>query len=79
MPFDILVNLVDRFLPRVKRTLTRTVTIPATTSLVSLAVGDVPAGAKSVPYISFDAVVGRNSTFQWLSNEQLEELGGVEY
>jgi hypothetical protein len=36
-------------------------------------------GSKVVPYISFDAVVGRNSTFHLLTNEQLEELGGVEY
>jgi hypothetical protein len=32
-----------------------------------------------VPYISFDAVVGRNSQFKDLTSEQLEELGGVEY
>ncbi|EIW80365.1 TrkH-domain-containing protein [Coniophora puteana RWD-64-598 SS2] len=36
-------------------------------------------GTKEVAYISFDAIVGRNSTFHWLTNEQLEELGGVEY
>ncbi|KAL4064271.1 cation transport protein-domain-containing protein [Scleroderma yunnanense] len=39
-----------------------------------------PAHAtKPVPYISFDAIVGRNSAFHSLTNEQLEELGGVEY
>jgi hypothetical protein len=32
-----------------------------------------------VPYISFDAVVGRNSVFLDLSEENMEELGGVEY
>ena len=32
-----------------------------------------------VPYISFDAIIGRNSVFHELTNEQLEELGGVEY
>ncbi|OJA08528.1 hypothetical protein AZE42_02448 [Rhizopogon vesiculosus] len=36
-------------------------------------------GAKPVTYISFDAIVGRNSAFHLLTNEQLEELGGVEY
>ncbi|KAG2073727.1 TrkH-domain-containing protein [Suillus decipiens] len=36
-------------------------------------------GAKPVTYISFDAVVGRNSAFHFSTNEQLEELGGVEY
>ncbi|KIJ65956.1 hypothetical protein HYDPIDRAFT_110073 [Hydnomerulius pinastri MD-312] len=36
-------------------------------------------GSKSVAYISFDAIVGRNSAFHMLTNEQLEELGGVEF
>jgi hypothetical protein len=34
---------------------------------------------KDVPYIDFDAVVGRNSTFIDLTEEQLEVLGGAEY
>ncbi len=34
---------------------------------------------KEVPYISFDAFVGRNSLFHGLTNEQHDELGGVEY
>lgn len=41
-----------------------------------------PAGAGApvpVPYITFDAVVGRNSRFRDLTSEQMEELGGVEY
>ena len=38
------------------------------------------AGAsKEVPYISFSAVVGRNSHFHDLTEEQMEELGGIEY
>ncbi|TFY80691.1 hypothetical protein EWM64_g3316 [Hericium alpestre] len=41
--------------------------------------GPPSAGARVVPYISFDAVVGRNSVFQHLTNEQIEELGGVEF
>ncbi|KAG1746345.1 cation transport protein-domain-containing protein [Suillus lakei] len=36
-------------------------------------------GTKPVAYISFDAIVGRNSAFHFSTNEQLEELGGVEY
>lgn len=78
MPFEIVTNLIGRFFPKMKRKLTRTVTIPATTSLVSQG-GNATDGAKSVPYISFDAIVGRNSAFHLLTNEQLEELGGVEY
>ena len=35
--------------------------------------------ARAVPYVSFDAVVGHNSSFEELTEEQLEELGGVEF
>lgn len=35
--------------------------------------------AKEVPYFSFDAIVGKNSMFHDLTEEQLEELGGLEY
>ena len=35
--------------------------------------------ARAVPYVSFDAVVGHNSSFEDLTKEQLEELGGVEF
>lgn len=34
---------------------------------------------KPAPYITFDAIVGRNSRFQALTDSQQEELGGVEY
>ena len=44
-----------------------------------------PAGSVSqnirtrpVPYLSFDATVGKNSSFQNLSQEQKEEIGGLE-
>lgn len=36
-------------------------------------------GARRVPYITFDAIIGRNSKFHGLTKENLEELGGVEY
>jgi len=38
-----------------------------------------PDEVKEVPYISFSAVVGRNSRFHGLTEEQMDELGGVEY
>lgn len=38
-----------------------------------------PGHEKDVNYISFDAVVGRNSKFVNLTSEQRDELGGVEY
>jgi len=78
MPHIILLRFFNQYFPKLKRKLTRTVTIPMTTSLTSQREG-VPTGAKSVPYISFDATVGRNSTFRLLTREQVEELGGVEY
>ena len=78
MPYEILSNLFGRFFPKLQRKLTRTLTIPVTTTIASQR-DNVPAGAQPVPYITFDAVVGRNSTFHLLTNEQLEELGGVEY
>ncbi|KAH7909367.1 cation transport protein-domain-containing protein [Hygrophoropsis aurantiaca] len=95
MPHELLASLFGKLFPRVKTRLQRTVTIPATTTIAgggrvptlpgrmdsvvdggSVTAGD---GTKSVPYISFDAIVGRNSVFHLLTNEQMEELGGVEY
>ncbi|KAG5647075.1 hypothetical protein DXG03_001445 [Asterophora parasitica] len=81
MPHVLVKNLFSRLFPKFRRRVTRTVTIPATMSLVSQSHrgGDVPTDAKAVPYISFNATVGRNSAFQHLSHEEMEELGGVEY
>ncbi|KAF4604082.1 low affinity potassium transporter [Pleurotus pulmonarius] len=39
--------------------------------------GDPPSAP--VSYVSFPPIVGRNSMFHLLTEEQLEELGGVEY
>ena len=33
---------------------------------------------KVVPYLSFDAIVGKNSSFQDLSEDEREEIGGLE-
>ncbi|CCL99243.1 uncharacterized protein FIBRA_01258 [Fibroporia radiculosa] len=78
MPFEILSRLFRHFFPKLERKLTRTVTMPRTRTIVSQH-GSVAPGARPVSYISFEAVVGRNSTFKRLTHEQLEELGGVEY
>ncbi|KAJ3523993.1 hypothetical protein NM688_g8637 [Phlebia brevispora] len=77
MPYEVASRAVEHFFPNFKRTLTRTVTIPRTQTITSQA-GGTP-GAIPKPYISFEAVVGRNSEFEALTHEQLEELGGVEY
>ncbi|KDR75691.1 hypothetical protein GALMADRAFT_248309 [Galerina marginata CBS 339.88] len=77
-PFAIVNSVVNRVLPSVGRTLTRTVTMPASVSLTP-SHGGVEVGKKQVPYISFEAIVGRNSAFHLLTRDQLEEIGGVEY
>lgn len=76
-PRQILSRLIRRFFPGVHRQLTRTLTIPRTTTITSMQ-GNMER-ARAVPYISFDAVVGHNSSFEELTEEQLEELGGVEF
>ncbi|KIK67556.1 hypothetical protein GYMLUDRAFT_257413 [Collybiopsis luxurians FD-317 M1] len=79
MPHEIIQKLFEKFFPQFRRKITRTITIPATTTIASQRGDNFPPGAKIVPYISFEAVVGRNSAFPLLTDEQLEELGGVEY
>ncbi|KAI0359598.1 TrkH-domain-containing protein [Trametes cingulata] len=78
MPHELLSRLFGRAFPSLERKLTRTITIPRTRTIASER-GTLPPGTRPVPYISFEAVVGRNSVFQSLTREQLEELGGVEY
>ncbi|KAI8970814.1 cation transport protein-domain-containing protein [Trametes punicea] len=78
MPHEILSRLFSRAFPQLERKLTRTLTMPRTRTIASER-GTLPPGTRPVSYISFEAVVGRNSVFQSLSREQLEELGGVEY
>ncbi|KAI6046353.1 cation transport protein-domain-containing protein [Pisolithus marmoratus] len=80
MPHQILGNLLGRLFPKARSRLRRTMTIPVTTSLVAPDGGiSTTDGSKPATYISFRATVGRNSAFRALTNEQLEELGGVEY
>jgi hypothetical protein len=66
LPHVLAGRVLARLFPRAKHALVRSVTIEHAPGL----------GAR---YLSFDAVVGANSAFPLLSNEQLEELGGVEY
>ncbi|KAI5982488.1 TrkH-domain-containing protein [Pisolithus albus] len=94
MPHQILGRFLGRLFPKAKVRLHRTMTIPVTTSLAGgsvlshgrrgshvvhdRGVSDADA-SKPATYISFRATVGHNSAFRALTNEQLEELGGVEY
>lgn len=78
MPHEIIGSLLHRIAPKFKRTLTRKLTIPATTTLASHG-GELRDGARTVPYISSLTVVGRNSAFHLMDHTQMEELGGVEF
>ncbi|KAL0955885.1 hypothetical protein HGRIS_002083 [Hohenbuehelia grisea] len=78
MPFRIIKKIFRRLFPHAHEKLARTMTIPLTTTITTHREGRA-GGGKPVSYISFEAVVGRNSAFHTLTSEQLEELGGVEY
>ena len=65
MPHEIISALFKRFFPKLERQLPRTVTIPRTQTITSHN-GPASPGTKVVSYISFDAVVGRNSAFHQL-------------
>ncbi|KAG8745159.1 low affinity potassium transporter [Ceratobasidium sp. 414] len=67
MPHEIAGRAIKKIFPQ-------SFTLPRT-----LTGGSSGGEARPVPYISFNAVVGRNSQFHDLSPEEQEELGGVEY
>jgi hypothetical protein len=70
-PFDLIRKAISHFLSvKTKQRLTRTLTLTQSRSLVQ---------EKEVPYLDFDAIVGKNSAFHNLTDEQLEVLGGAEY
>ena len=81
-PINIIARLINKFAPRFRKKLDRSMTMPYThtyTSAPGGTIGEVGSSGKPAPYISFDAIVGRNSVFKDLSDDQLEELGGAEY
>jgi hypothetical protein len=80
-PFELLKMFVDRFFPKASMKVSRTMTMPRTNSIAGRGTinSSGPEESKEVPYISFSAVVGRNSRFHDLTEEQMDELGGVEY
>jgi hypothetical protein len=79
LPHILLARAFVHFFPGAKRAFERTVTIPRTTTLHSAANSGSEGGGWGQRYFSFDVFVGRNSAFPLLTNEQLEEIGGVEY
>jgi len=81
MPHEIMSSLVLKFFPNLAQRIKRTITIPVTRTLTSQHVeaGHQAVGSRPVNYISFHALVGRNSTFHDLTHEQIEELCGIEF
>jgi len=78
-PVQLLLRLFRALFPGLERRLVRTVTLPRTQTLQSTGVGTVGGEGKLQRYLTFDAVVGRNSRFHLLTDEHLRELGGVEF
>ncbi|KAI0072036.1 TrkH-domain-containing protein [Panus rudis PR-1116 ss-1] len=84
---DIVSRSLQRISPGLHRNIQRTVTMPRTQTLIprtSILEGEggevsVNSPVTQVPYFSFQAVVGRNSRFYGLKEEDFVELGGVEY
>ncbi|BGP12490.1 hypothetical protein JCM10213_005472 [Rhodosporidiobolus nylandii] len=92
-PVSLAASLAKQKIPALRSAVERNMTMPRTTTIMSThshpesgigratglvkepGTGDV----KPVSYITFDAVVGRNSKFHGLTTAQQEELGGVEY
>ncbi len=80
-PEQLVTRMISKLSPRFKRRLKRTLTVPRTETLIPRSGGTVVTSdgpVKSVPYLSFSAIV-RNSTFHGLTEDNIEELGGVEY
>jgi hypothetical protein len=78
-PLGWFMNYLYHLFPSFKRKLQRTFTTPLSPALFVSDQGEVPPGARPVSYLSFYARVGHNSRFIGLSDEDHEELGGVEY
>ena len=78
-PLTWFINLLHHLFPSLKRNVRRTLTIPLTPVLLAPDQGGIPQGARLVPYLRFRARVGHNSRFIGLSDDNYEELGGVEY
>jgi hypothetical protein len=80
MPHKIISLIVHKFFPNLERRIRRKVTIPASQTLTSQHVeeGQRAVGPRPVNYITFNALVGRNSAFHDLTHEQIEELCGIE-
>lgn len=83
-PREIISSVASKAFPTFHRSLQQTLTMPRTSTLVpqnrDLSEIRQPAGpTRRVQYLSFIADVEKNSHFHHLTEEQMLELGGVEY
>lgn len=88
-PFTAAVSLARDKIPILRHATDSNAAMPRTTTILSTHSHpdaslsgfqyDVAGSVKPVSYITFDAIVGRNSRFHGLTKAQQEELGGVEY
>jgi hypothetical protein len=84
-PGDLATRVLQRYAPRIRNTLSLQPTIsrqPAASQRNINVIKEETASEKmdtSLSYFSFFPLTSRNSQFHGLTEEQLEELGGVEY
>lgn len=80
-PREVVSAVSSKFFPKLHRNLQQTLTMPRTATLIpqNQDPRQIPGATRRVPYLSFTADVGKNSHFQHLDEEQMLELGGVEY
>lgn len=72
-----------RIFPGLHQKVKRTMTMPRTATLLPADTVHTSQGPHDnttvVPYLSFPTIVGKNSVFHGLTEDQLEELGGIEF
>ena len=78
-PLSWLGNALHHFFPSLKRKIRRMVTIPRAPDLFVSEQKEIPQGADPDPYLHFRARIRHNSCFIGLSDDNYEELGGMEY
>lgn len=78
-PVNWFTKILHHLFPSLGRNIHRTLTIPDTPRLFVSDRGEVPPGARPVSYLRFNARVAHNSRFIGLSDDDYDELGGVEY
>ena len=80
---SLLSSFLQQPFPGLHQKLWHTVTEPSASTLLPGDVGTtLPNSHDSttvVPYLTFPTIVGKNSAFHDLTQEQLEELGGIEF